>query len=502
MQLTPHKRSAVWGEKNEHKRSAVWGRKNEHKHSAVWGVSRRHSAVWGVALLLLAMCSLSAQPVTGYWEGKIAVSKHDSLTIGVQIENRADTLYIELDSPDQYFIGQPASDPRFADSTLSFHVPKFNLSYEGRISADGQRFTGVCAQHGRKFACTLAKGATRKCFPRPQTPAPPYPYQTKELNFRDRSGKKPLIAGTLTLPADKPQGLVVLISGSGWQDRDETLFAHKPFAVLADTLTKAGFATFRYDDFPVATFLKSTTYDFADAVQLILDSLLQRNDLQGIKLGLLGHSEGSLVAAMVAADDPRVGFTIHLGGVAQPFDEILLFQSEALNRASNTLTEKEIANSTAINRKMYERIKKSKNRNECAEQIGKLWDELAAQLTEEERAKYRMTPDMKLATIQTMSSPWYYELFKIEPGKYWKKIASPVLAISGAKDLQVEAKAAFGNMQKYLKKKTIQEYHLLPDDNHLLQPCKTGSTDEYATIETTIDPAVLGILIRWVKSLK
>ncbi len=446
---------------------------------------------------LFAAGSLAAQDISGYWEGKIAISKKDSLTVGLQLEYQADTLYAELDSPDQFFSGQPVSNLRYADSVLSFRVPDFNLSYEGRISSDGQRFTGVCTQYGKKFDCILSQGAQRKLFPRPQTPKPPYPYHTEEVNFRDRSGKKPLINGTLTLPDSTPKGLIIFISGSGWQDRDESLFAHKPFAVIADTLTKAGFATYRYDDFPAAIFRKSTTYDFADGVRLILDSLLQRKDLQGVKIGLLGHSEGSLVASMVAADDHRVDFTIHLGGVAQPIDEILLYQSEAIMRVSGEMTEKEIQNSIAINKRIYEVIKKSKSKEEVSTRLATLWDNLSAQLTDEEKVKYNMTPENKFTAIQTFSSPWFYTLFHISPQKYLKKIKTPVLAISGEKDLQVKGIETFINMQRYMKENPKSEFQPMPGLNHLLQPCTTGSPDEYGHIETTIAPEVLEGIVRW-----
>ena len=453
------------------------------------------------SIFLIIAGSLAAQNISGYWEGKIAVSKTDSLTIGLQLEYRADTLYAELDSPDQYFTGQPVSDLRFADSVLSFQVPDFKLSYEGWISADGQRFTGVCTQYGKKFDCILSQGAERKLFPRPQTPEPPYPYRTEEVNFRDRSGKKPLIYGTLTLPETQPKGLVIFISGSGWQDRDETIFSHRPFAVIADTLTKAGFATYRYDDFPQAIFRKSTTYDFADGVRLMLDSLLQRKDLQGIKVGLIGHSEGSLVASIVAADDPRIGFTIHLGGIAQPFDEIMLYQSEAIFRVSNELTEKEIENSLAINKHIYDIFKKSKNNEEAVTKISQYWDHLSSQLTEEEKQKYNITPTGKLSMIQTFSSPWFYTLFHINPKKYLKKIKTPVLAISGEKDLQIEGIQTFIYMQQYLKNNPLNEFHPMPGLNHLLQPCTTGSPDEYPLIETTVAPQVLEDIVRWMDSV-
>ena len=271
--------------------------------------------------------------------------------------------------------------------------------------------------------------------------------------------------------------------------------------MIADTLTKAGFATYRFDDFPPAIFRKSTTYDFADGVQLILDSLLQRKDLQGLKVGLLGHSEGSLVATIVAAKDKRVGFTIHLGGIAQPFEEILLYQTEAVMRVSGEMTEEEIQNSVAINKRIYEIIKKSKSNEEAMDRVGKLWDELSSQLTEDERAKYNMTPEGKFSMIQTFSSPWFYTLFHINVDNYLKKCNNkPILAISGEKDLQIEAIVTLNSIHKYLKKKVPHQEALILNANHLLQPCTTGSPDEYGKIETTIAPEVLYIIVHWLET--
>lgn len=451
-------------------------------------------------IIVFAATAVSAQEIAGYWEGKIAISKKDSLTIGVQVEYRNDTLYVEMDSPDQYYVGAQASDIRFQDSTLSFRVSNIGLSFSGKYDAVTATFQGECVQHKIHLPCTLARGATRKVIRRPQTPTPPYPYHTEDITFKNRAGKYPLILGTLTLPDSTPKALVILISGSGWQDRDESICGHKPFAVLADTLTKAGYATFRYDDLPTAVFRKSTTYDFADAVELILDSLSLRPDLKYVKTGLLGHSEGSLVAFMVAAEDSRVQFTIHLGGVAQPFDEILLYQNIALAKASNKLTDSQIEYSSKINKDIYQIIKKSKDKNQCMAKLEQYWDKIASQLSEEEKINYNFTPEGKITLLQTFSSPWYFTLFHINPIPYLKKVKMPVLAISGEKDLQVEAVAAQKNMRKYLKDKyhfDLNTFTILKGDNHLLQPCTTGSIEEYGEIETTIDPLALDGIVRW-----
>lgn len=451
-------------------------------------------------ILVFAATAISAQDVAGYWEGKIAITKKDSLTIGVQVEYRADTLYVEMDSPDQYYVGAQASDIRFQDSTLSFRVNDISLSFSGKYDADTATLQGECVQHKVHFPCTLARGATRKLFRRPQTPTPPYPYHTEEVTFKNRAGKYPLILGTLTMPDATPKALVVFISGSGWQDRDESIFGHKPFAVIADTLTKAGYATFRYDDLPTAVFRKSTTYDFVEAVKLILDSLSLRPDLKNVKTGLLGHSEGSLVAFMVAAEDSRVQFSIHLGGVAQPFDEILLYQNIALAKASNSLTDSQIETSTKINKDIYQILKKSKNKEQCIPKLEAYWDKITSQLSEEEKIKFNLTPEGKIALLQTFNSPWYFTLFHIDPILYLKKVRTPVLAISGEKDLQVEAVAAQKNMRKYLKDKyhyELNTFTILKGDNHLLQPCTNGGVDEYGKIETTLDPLALDAIVQW-----
>ena len=200
---------------------------------------------------------------------------------------------------------------------------------------------------------------------------------------------------------------------------------------------------------------------------------------------------------MVAADDPRISFTIHLAGVAQPFEEILLYQSEAIMRVSGEMTEKEIQNSIAINKRIYEVIKKSKSKEEVSTRLATLWDNLSAQLTDEEKVKYNMTPENKFTAIQTFSSPWFYTLFHISPQKYLKKIKTPVLAISGEKDLQVKGIETFINMQRYMKENPKSEFQPMPGLNHLLQPCTTGSPDEYGHIETTIAPEVLEGIVRW-----
>lgn len=452
-----------------------------------------------VFLLVGLFCHpVFSQILTGYWEGKIAITKSDSLTIGLWIDTKNDTIYAELDSPDQYFVGQKVDKVQLNDS-LSFMVKSLGIRYWGISDTDSTAIRGVFSQNNRDFALVLKRGAQRKSFLRPQTPAPPFNYECRNISFLDRKGRYQLINGTLTIPSgNAPKALIIFISGSGWQDRDETLFAHKPFAVLAHNLTEAGYATFRYDDFPTAIFSKSTTYDFADGVRLILDSILAIGYLQNIeRIGLLGHSEGSLVASIVASDCKNVDFTIHLGGISMPIDEILTYQIFKLNCYDTTFSDVEINNSVAISRKFYSTIKNNSEISKCAKELSAQWDIISKSLTDAEKIKYQMTDDKKFAMLNTLLSPWYFNLFHISPKTVLKKVKTPVLAISGEKDLQVPANKSIHLMKKYVKNNPNSEFHVIENLNHLLQPCTSGLPNEYPAIETTISDDVIKLIVTW-----
>ena len=242
-----------------------------------------------------------------------------------------------------------------------------------------------------------------------------------------------LIDGTLTKPASgSPNALFILISGSGWQDRDESLMGHKPFLVIADHLTRTqNAAVFRYDDFPQAIFRKSTTLDFADGVQLVMDSLLARPDLAGLPIVLLGHSEGSIVAFIVGSKDTRVSKIITLGGVAQPIHEVLLYQIRAIYETDTVLTPAEIDKTVELSKEIYQLARKSKTAQEAARRIGEFWDNQSAKLTPEEQRRYNLTPESKFTSIQQLTSPWLFTLFHLDPKTYLKKVHCPVIAING-----------------------------------------------------------------------
>lgn len=449
--------------------------------------------------ILLSSFVCMAQDISGYWQGHLHISKSDSLTVGIYVE-QDDSLRIELDSPDQYAIGMAATQVSFADSVLKWKEPSVNATYSGKLSADGQSLEGTFTQGG-KLPLILRRGHERTIIRRPQTPLPPYSYTEEEIRIKDKEGKYVLINGTLTMPEQQPQALVILLTGSGWQDRNEELFAHKPFLVIADHLTRRGYAVFRYDDFPKAVFAKSTTFDFADGVTLILDSFARRSDLQTLPTGLLGHSEGSLIAEIVAARDKRIAFIINLGGVAQDIPDLMLYQIRALSMSDSTMTEAEIENSIALSSQLYQALYKSKNRDKAFNTLSKIWEKQAAVLTPEEQVRYGLTPERKLAALRQICSPWFYAFFHLSPSSYLKKIKCPVLAIGGEKDLQVDAVTNNALFKEYLPANKRHKFIVEPGANHLLQPCATGFPNEYGTIETTIKPEVLEAISSWLDGL-
>lgn len=440
----------------------------------------------------------SAQNISGYWEGILRITKQDSLTIGMLVEQHGDSLNVVMDSPDQYYNDIATTERNWGDSALAWKVSDLGASFSGKLTADGQRIVGTFKQNG-KLPLTFERGHERRIIRRPQTPKPPYPYSEEEIRIKDKNKRYSLINGTLTTPSGAPKALIILISGSGWQDRDESIMGHKPFLVLADYLSRQGYAVFRYDDFPRAVFAKSTTFDFADGVTMILDSFARRDDLAALPTGLLGHSEGSLIAEIVASRDKRVDFVITLGGVAQETTDVLLYQLRAINKTDSVLTPEEIDNSVRMSDRLYKALDKAKNEKQAAEILNQTWAQLSSQLTPEEQERYGFTPERKAAVIQQMVSPWFFTFVHFDPKPYVKKMRCPVLAIGGEKDLQVDVVANNLLFSKYLKKNPHHQFVSIPNANHLLQSCTTGNPDEYGKIEETLKPEVLEIISKWLR---
>ncbi|MEO7093157.1 MAG: alpha/beta fold hydrolase [Polyangiales bacterium] len=338
--------------------------------------------------------------------------------------------------------------------------------------------------------------------PRPQMPKPPFAYEAREVSY-DNAKDKMHFTGTLTLPPGAgPFPAVLLVTGSGTQDRDETIFGHKPFLLLADRLTKSGVAVLRVDD-PGAG---GSTGDAANATIEVhardaeagLAFLAAQKEIDKTRLGLIGHSEGGIIAAMVASRTKDVAFVVSLAGTGVSGAEINPLQIEAILRADGKIKEEGIKAVVEAQRSLMKLI--VKGADEAALEAGVT----AAFAT---AAKFAATDADKMATQKEMTaslgalnSPWFKSFVKLDPAPYWSKVTVPVLALIGDKDTQVPAdvnlaaiKAALGKA-----KNAAAVTEKLPGLNHLFQPAKTGLLDEYATIETTFDEKALDRVVDWV----
>ena len=411
------------------------------------------------ALLALVVLTGAAQvqPTTallGSWSGKLKVGVM-SLTIVLHLEQADGYVAVSLDSPDQGAKGISAFKEYLSDDSLAIKVESIGVTYRAKLK-DG-KLDGKFVQHGFTIPLELTQGVPE--VKRPQTPQPPFPYETEEVTFRNERDSATL-AGTLTWPVgydakskQKPM-VVIFVSGSGQQNRDEELFEHKPFLVLADYLARQGIATLRYDDRATGQSVggdvkNATSEDFARDALAGIDYLRNRKAFS--KVGILGHSEGGLIAFMLGGKK-KVDFIVSLAGPSVKGDTLLATQG---------------------NRIMI----------------------LSGQLPNMSVKKYR-------ETVAEMNNPWINWFIDYDPSDDIRQTRCPVFALNGDRDCQVISTLCLPAFQRLLptsKKNRIKEY---PGLNHLFQHSATGVPTEYGEIEETIAPEVLSDIAEWINSIK
>ena len=454
-------------------------------------------------LLLISCLNLShaQQPITeitGTWEGHIHITKKDSLALVISIEIQGDSVVAELDSPDQYAFGMTIEQYSYSHDTLKLKMGQLGASYQGVLNRESGEIEGTFTQNRKHFSLNLQKIAQRLVVNRPQTPQPPFDYDIKdEVITLEKGEKKALIRGTLTTPANQsPKALVILISGSGWQDRNETIFLHKPFWVIADYLTTNNYAVFRFDDLPMAQYNQTTTSDMADYMGLLVKYFAEKDEFKGIQIGLLGHSEGGLIACMSAAKYKEIDFAISMAGIAEHISEVLLYQVEKMVQHSG-FSDEEVANTLLYSQELYTIIEKSKSKEKAIQAISNYFDYKALTMNDADKQRYGFTDEDIFAKKQQLSSVWMYNIFKINPLKHIRSMHCPLYALNGEKDTQVAAATNIPLMQKYKKKNELDKFEIFPNLNHLFQKADSGMVDEYGKIEQTISPVVLKKLGEW-----
>ncbi|MCK9413634.1 MAG: alpha/beta hydrolase [Prolixibacteraceae bacterium] len=457
-----------------------------------------------IAVLLVLVISVLGsygQEITGQWNGALKVQGMQ-LRIVFNITGNDKRYISTMDSPDQGAKGIPVTTTTFVDSKLKLEMPNLRIEYSGELKEN--TITGTFKQNGMEFPLNLSKEKIEKqVVKRSQNPVQTYPYYSEEVTFPN--GKAGItLAGTLTMPTKEGKyPAVILITGSGPQNRDEELMGHKPFLVLSDYLTRQGIAVLRYDDRGVGQskgeFKNATTVDFASDVESAIAFLNIRGEILPKKIGLVGHSEGGIIAPMVAARTKEVNFIVLLAGTGIRGDKLLLLQQELVASAAG-LSQEKISKSKEINSLVFDMILKSNDSPALKDDLKALLSEHLKNTPDNGKPEGMKDEDFLSLQLNQITSPWMLYFIKYDPAPALEKVKCPVLAVNGDKDLQVPSKVNLPAIEKALKKGGNQQVTTkeFPGLNHLFQECKTGSPTEYAEIDQTFSPVALDFIAKWI----
>ena len=439
------------------------------------------SLVLTIAFASMAM-SVNAQ-IVGYWKGKIDLGIQ-KLEMAFSISSTGDGYSSTLDVPAQGAFDVPVEETSFHEGQLMLTMKAMDATYSGVMK--DTVIQGEFKQHGMSFPLELTKAVKQgpASHMRPQDPQPPYGYRVAEVKFvNEKEGNT--LTGTLTVPeGEGPFPAMVLVSGSGQQNRDEELMNHRPFWVIADYMTRHGIAVLRYDDRGIGgsdgEVMMATSMDFSYDAEAAFDFLRKQKNIDASNVGILGHSEGGIINFMVSARRPEVAFLVSLAGTAVNGVEVLKAQQAAILRAQG-MPEEAIQFNGNASAQMYSVIEASNSRAEA--------DSLLRQLVK----GWGYNEELTEQTVAQLTSAWMYYFLKYDPKDAIVKTQCPALLLNGTKDLQVLVEQNFPAYEKIIEEHgktnlTLQEY---PGLNHLFQHCETGSPSEYAEIDETISPEVL-----------
>jgi uncharacterized protein len=435
-------------------------------------------------------------PVEGNWQ--TAIEAH-GLRLRYQLHVSHDTegeLVGALDNLDQGVIGLPAVRVSLKeDNAFHFEIPSVAGIFEGTFDPAKNTIIGNWSQTGAEQKIEFKRSDQPLEIRRPQTPVKPYPYREEEVSFSNAAANVKL-AGTLTIPKGTgPFPAAVLIAGSGPYDRDEALTNHKPFLVLADYLTRKGIAVLRYDKRGIGRSTGSvdsaTTLDLASDAQAAVAYLKTRKDVDAAKIGLIGHSEGAMIAPYLATHSADIAWLVLLAPPATKGEDTLLNQSEMIGRAGG-LSEPQLVASLTFDREAYELVRKEKEPAVLTQKLNALVKETGLDAA---------TPPAALETqLRMLSSPWFRFFLDYDPLPALQALKTPVLVLYGEKDLQVPPKANLPLVKKVFTDSgnTDAASTQLPDLNHQFQHCFSGSPAEYAAIEETFSPQALQLISDWI----
>ena len=441
--------------------------------------------------------------IEGNWEGTLKVPGTELRLVFRVYLNPDGILAATMASPDQGITGIPVDKVIQQGNLLTLELKAIGGVFEGEISKDYLAIEGQWKQSGTSFPILLEKKEKATEIIRSQEPQKPYPYIEESVKYNNNEADI-VLAGTLTLPGQEgPFPAVLLISGSGPQDRDETVFGHRPFLVLADHLTREGIAVLRVDDRGVGEstgdFSQSTSEDFASDVLAGIEYLKICEEVNSKQIGLIGHSEGGLIAPMVAIQSQDVAFIVLMAGPGLPGEDILYVQNELISKATG-MSEEKIDRNRYYNERLYSLVKEEENKETLKEKASKIFEEYFTELTLEEKVEIGDWDAYIAGQLQGLLSPWFKYFLIYDPRPTLSKVTCPVLAINGEKDLQVPPEVNLRAIEEALTSGGNKNFIIkeLPGLNHLFQTAQTGSPDEYARIEETVSPIALELISDWI----
>lgn len=442
--------------------------------------------------------------IEGNWLGALDAGGA-KLTFVLKITKNGDDGFAgKLDIPEQGGKDLPLDSLTLENKTVKFSTAKFGFNYEGTLSENGDEINGKFSQGAASLPLNFKRAnAETTVLKRPQTPKKPFPYNEEEVGYKNEKDNVKL-AGTLTFP--KGEGkfpAVILITGSGAQDRDETILGHKPFLVLADYLTRKGIAVLRVDDRGIGGSdlgsRSATMENYVGDVLAGIDYLKTRAEINQKQIGLIGHSEGGTVAPLTATRSKDVAFIVMLAGTAQKGDEIILSQVAGGLKASGA-TPDEADKLLDLQKSLFSIIKSEPDNKLAEQKINEMMEKRKTAMNEKEKIEFAQIEKSLEEQLPALLSAWYRYLLSYDPQPTLEKVKIPVLALNGENDTQVSAKENLAIIYAALKKAGNKDFTVksFPKLNHLFQTSQTGLVNEYGEIEETIAPQVLETIANWI----
>jgi alpha-beta hydrolase superfamily lysophospholipase len=450
-------------------------------------------------LCFLTFFTTFAQNITGAWNGILDVHGN-KLYLVFNIQKNGDVYSATLDSPLQGAKDIPVDRVSFLNNELKLELLGPKIVYTGKL--ENNEFIGNFVQSDFTFPMNLSQEAHK--INRPQEPKAPFPYLSEDVTFKNTKENFEL-AGTLTLPQKTGKfPAVILISGSGQQDRNSEIYGHKSFWVIADYLTRNGIAVLRVDDRGMGQskgeLFYATSKNFADDVSAAVNYLKSRKEINTKKIGLIGHSEGGVIAPMVAVSQPKdIAFMVLMATSGVPGDEVILEQSRLIGKKSG-MTDDQITKAMMLNKSIYDILKKPIDVNEKRNQIYVILNDSFNSSTNDFKPSETEQATLINEQIGILTSEWYMFFINHDPRTTLKNVKCPILILNGDKDLQVPATInvqAIKNTLEQSGNKNVTT-KIFPNMNHLFQECTTCAIEEYSALEQTIAPKVLEEIQKWI----